>query len=152
MKTRACACLLSLSLWACVDATETEIEDFDDTTTGVAGSCLSLLAECPSTDCTIAGRRTISALTCNGDDCLGLWSGTDTWTPLHRVVDLIDYPVVGRVDVWACEPDIDVDICVEMPNARCFRIDGAYAVEVLPSCAASPDAVDVGNDMCHVPD
>jgi hypothetical protein len=151
MKFRAC--FLSLLLWACVDDVEDVDAEADSTATGEdASGCLSPLSDCPNEDCTIVGRRNISALTCDGSACLGLWSGTDTWTKLHRVIDLIDYPVVGRADVWACEPDIDVDLCVQMPDVRCFRVDGAYAVEVLPLCAASSAAVDVGNGMCHVPE
>jgi hypothetical protein len=71
---------------------------------------------------------------------------------MNAVELLANLPVVDPSTVWDCEAEPDVDACLVIDgngSVACFRIDGAFAVPVQPSCAVdAPESIDAGNGMC----
>jgi hypothetical protein len=115
--------------------------------------CSFPLAPCPNNDCGVDGRRNLSDMDCGVDGCLGLWSGTDVWSTMILVTELMSMPTVDPVTVWDCDPAPDADLCVNVGGSVfCYRLDGEFATTVQPSCAVSDDSVDVGNGMCSASD
>jgi hypothetical protein len=114
--------------------------------------CSFPLGPCPNDDCGVDGRRSIADMDCGTDGCLGLWSGTNRWSGMVNADLLFGAPLVDPSTVWPCEPEPDADTCVKIDlqgHVGCFRIDGEFAVSVVPACSLSVQpGVDVGNGMC----
>lgn len=112
---------------------------------------LLTLAACFDSDDGGDGRRDLVELNCPGGACVARWDGGEQWSTVIPSSDLDEHAEQGS-DMWACDPDPDVDICVIEPSGHrgCFRIEGAWAVAIAPACASPwPDGetVDVGNGM-----
>ena len=140
------------------DGSETGLPDMGDGDgDGEPSSpCNFPLDPCPNNDCGVDGRRNLSDMDCGVDGCLGLWSGTDVWAPMIEASLLANLPFVEPTTVWDCDVEPDVDACVEVDangHIGCFRVDGQFAIPVLPSCAVAGEfAVDAGNGMCAADD
>ena len=92
-------------------------------------------------------RRALVELRCD-DTCEARWAGTDEWSSVHSIEDIIGLPEVDPGGLWACAPDPDVDVCVFVDDhgrVGCFRDEGDWAVAVAPSCAV--DGLNVGIGM-----
>jgi len=87
-------------------------------------------------------RLDLVELSCDDDgDCLGRWEGTELWTPVHPIDELLEFPQVEGADLWDCVdelPDPEFVFCVEVDSHQrvgCFRDEDDWVVPVAPSCA-----------------
>jgi hypothetical protein len=116
--------------------------------------CKMPLGPCPNGDCGTDGRRNIADLDCLDVGCLGLWSGTEAWSPALPVALLGDSPPIDPAIVWPCDADPDVDVCNDIDAngvVECYRIDGNFALPVWPACTVTDEnMVDAGNGMCGI--
>lgn len=105
------------------------------------------------------GRRQLVQAKCENGSCSGLWEESTEWSVVFPATAIEALAEIDPADVWPCEPDPDVDLCVEVDgngHVGCFRVYDVdtrqFAVAVAPSCALdeveSPlDWIDVGVGM-----
>lgn len=98
-------------------------------------------------------RLDLVELDCSADPCVGRWAGTNLWTPVYPIEDLLEQPAFDPVGLWDCEPDPDHDFvfCIEVESGLvgCFRDEDDWGVPVAPTCAVDGfvDWIDVGAGM-----
>lgn len=118
--------------------------------TSLVSFTLFALAFVTAVGCDPSGRTDLLDFECDGA-CSGRWDGTELRSSVHPVGEVVLMPEVDPAALWPCEPDPDVDICVQVDDnghVGCFWFDDSWAVAVAPSCAvAGPDWLGVGNDM-----
>jgi len=96
-------------------------------------------------------RRELVELRCSTTECEARWDDSPAWSRVVAADDLVALTEVDQADVWECEREPDVDLCVVVDGhgrVGCFRVEGDFAVAVGPACAVSgAEWLDVGNAM-----
>jgi hypothetical protein len=89
------------------------------------------------------------SVNCTAAGCRAWWAASEESTPVYSADMILALPMVDPSVPWACEPEPDVELCVEVDSTGhigCFRIREGWAVPVAPCCAIAdlPGWLEVG--------
>jgi hypothetical protein len=89
--------------------------------------------------CTAAAHIEFAEVSCTASGCEGRWQETDLWSTVFSADEILMRPVVAA-DLWPCQSDPQVDVCVEVDglgHKGCFWVLDGWAVPVAPCCAVA---------------